>query len=189
MESLINKLKAMGNADQGLITLLSGLFVSRFFRKGAILCMPGQVLHALHFVDHGLVRGYFSRGREEHTSWILENGFINLSSGIFSRSVSTEYVAFLKDTLVYSLDLALVKTLAEKETRLIHLIMEICEEKAQERIQTEELLRIGHAEDRYLAFREFYERLLDLPIHDITASLMNIEPKYLYKIKKKYLRL
>lgn len=178
----------MENADQGLIALLSELFVSRFFRKGAILCMPGQVLHALHFVDHGLVRGYFSRGLEEHTSWILETGFIALSSGIFSRSVSIEYVAFLKDSWVYSLDMALVKTLAEKETRLIHLIMEICEEKAQERIQTEELLRIGHAEDRYLAFTQFYERLLDLPIHDITASLMNIEPKYLYKIKKKYLR-
>jgi len=68
------------------------------------------------------------------------------------------------------------------------MLIEIYEGQLNTVKNREQLLKVGHAEKRYLLFREEHPRLMGKLIHDVLASILSIEPKYLYKIKKKFFR-
>lgn len=68
------------------------------------------------------------------------------------------------------------------------MLIEIYEGQLNTVKNREQLLKIGHAEKRYLLFREEHPRLMEKLIHDVLASILSIETKYLYKIKKKFFR-
>lgn len=186
MERLIDKLLNLRTAEKHLVDRLQEIFVPKIFNKGLLLSMPDYSYPLIYFIEHGLVRGYFVSDEEEHTAWIMESGFLLPSAGFFSADPSIEYVGFLKESRGFALNLAKAEELARNEPRLYRMLLEIYEESLHAAKERELMLRIRYAEDRYLYFKEYHPRLIHLPIHDILASLLNIEPKYLFRIKRRY---
>lgn len=186
MQRLTYKLQNFRTAEKRLVDLLLDMFVPVVFHKGAILVTPIYSTPVLYFIEEGLVRGYFDSDGEQQTSWIMESGFLLPTKGIFSSNPGIEYISFLKDSRCYALNLFSVEELAVKEPRIYRMLLEIYEEGLREGKQRELLLRIKNAGERFLYFKSQHPRLIYLPIHDILASVLNIESKYLYRIKKIY---
>nr|WP_315419979.1 hypothetical protein [uncultured Pedobacter sp.] len=186
MERLIDKLMNLRTAEKHLVDRLQEIFVPKIFNKGLLLSMPEYSHPVIYFIEYGLVRGYFVSHEEEHTAWIMENGFLLPSAGFFTATPSVEYVSFLKKSSGFALNLTKAEELARNEPGLYRMLLEIYEESLHAGKERELMLRIRHAEDRYLYFRECHPKLIHLPIHDILASILNIEPKYLYRIKCRY---
>jgi len=186
MERLIDKLLNLRTADKHLVDCLLEIFVPKVFKKGLLLSMPEYSYPVIYFIEYGLVRGYFVSHEEEHSAWIIESGFMLPSAGFFTATPSIEYVSFLKESRGFTLNLAKADELARNEPRLYRMLLEIYEESLHAGKEREMMLRIRHAGDRYLYFRECHPKLIHLPIHDILASILNIEPKYLYRIKRRY---
>lgn len=186
MESLFNKLQNLRTAERRLLELLRDSFVPVFFYKGSILVSQIYAPPVLYFIEDGLVRGYFISDGEQQTSWIMENGFLLPPSGIFSSHSPLEYISFLKESHCYALNLARAEKLGLKEPTFYRMLLEIYEESLLDAKERELMLRIKDAGERFLYFKRQHPKLIYLPIHDILASILNIESKYLYRIKKIY---
>lgn len=186
MDSLNQRLMELKHADQQLVKLLEPLFMRQSYRKGMFLNTPYDSSPFICFIESGMVCGYSLEDKREHISWVTESGFILSSSNFFSYVPSSEYIYFLKDSKVYLLNLLRAKQLAEQNPALLFMLIEIYEEHFNLTKNREQLLKIGKAEKRYLLFREQYPTLMKKLIHSVLASILNIETKYLYKIKKKY---
>ncbi|MCX2575718.1 MULTISPECIES: Crp/Fnr family transcriptional regulator [Pedobacter] len=186
MKRLIEKLQSLQNANVNLAMQIAEMFVPKFFNKGLLLSTPDHSYPELYFIEDGLARGYFIHEGQEHTSWILEHGFILPTTSFFSFSQSIEYINFLKDSSGYALNLIQWNEHAKVNPKFSLILLEIYEENIQNVKQREQMLRIRHAETRFLHFRNLHPELINLPIHKILASLLAIESKYLFKIKRKY---
>ncbi|KQM65203.1 hypothetical protein ASE74_10045 [Pedobacter sp. Leaf216] len=186
MERLIDKLLNLRTAEKHLVDCLLDIFVPKVFEKGLLVSTPEYSFPVIYFIEHGLVRGYFVSGQEQHTAWIMESGFFLPSAGFFTGDLSIEYIGFLKESRGFALNLAKADELARKEPRLYRMLLEIYEESLHAGKERELMLRISNAADRYLYFKRHHPKLIYLPIHDILASILNIESKYLYRIKRLY---
>lgn len=188
MKRLIEKLQSLQNASESLVSQLVEIAVSKTFNKGLLLSTPDHSYPELYFIEEGLARGYFIFDGQENTSWILQSGFIFPTTSFFSFSHTNEFVNFLKNSSGYSISLSRWSELAKANPRFLMILLEIYEEHYQEITQREQMLRIRHAETRFLYFQDRHPELINLPIHKILASLLAIESKYLFKIKRKYRR-
>lgn len=186
MKRLIEKLENLKNGNENLAKKIAEISVPKIFKKGLLLSTPDHSYPELYFIESGLARGYFSHEEQENTSWILDQGFILPTVSFFSSAVSNDYINFLKDSSGYSLSISQWIGLGESDPSIFLLLLEIYEENLQKAKQREQMLRIRHAETRYLNFKIVHPELIDLPIHNTLASLMAIESKYLFKIKRKY---
>jgi len=186
MQRIIEKLQTLKSADPRLADLMASFFVPKSFKKGVLLSMPDYSYPILYFIEEGLVRGYFVNGEEERTAWVIESGFFLPSTGFFSNGASIEYVSFLKDSQTYALNLIQFDEQAAKSPGLYRMLLEIYEEHILEGKVRENMLRIHLAEQRYLYFKDRHPRLTELLSHDVLASYLSIDSKYLFFIKKKY---
>lgn len=188
MKRLIEKIQSLKNVKGHIAVQIADMFVPKTFNKGLLLSTPDHSYPELYFIEYGLARGYYVHQGQEYTSWILENGFILPATSFFSSSRSIEYINFLKDSSGYALNLNQWNEFAKVDTAFSLILLEIYEENIQNARQREQMLRIRHAETRFLHFQNLYPELINLPIHKILASLLGIESKYLFKIKRKYRR-
>jgi len=188
MKRLIEKLQSLQNINGHLAGQIAEMFVPKIFNKGLLLSTPDHSYPEIYFIENGLARGYFIHDGQEYTSWISENGFILPTTSFFSYSRSIEYINFLKDSSGYALNLNQWNEHAKINPAYSPILLEIYEENIQNVKQREQMLRIRHAETRFLHFQKLHPELINLPIHKILASLLGIESKYLFKIKRKYRR-
>lgn len=176
----------MRTAEPQQMEQLINAFIPKSFEKGLLLSTPEYSFPVLYYIERGLARGYFDSGDEQHTAWILEEGFILPSAGYFNDADSIEYISFLDHSTGYALNLNKADELARANPVIYRLLLEIYEQSLHQAKERELMLRITHAADRYLYFKKSHPKLVHLPIHNILASLLNIQAKYLYKIKQYY---
>ncbi|MFC3560192.1 Crp/Fnr family transcriptional regulator [Pedobacter jamesrossensis] len=183
---LIEKLRSLQNANAEIIDQIAESFIPKTFNKGLLLSTPEYSHPVLYYVENGLARGYFLHEGKENTSWIIESGFILPSTSFFAKTSSAEHISFISDSIGYSMNLSLIDDFAKVDPTFYRILLEIYEEDIHLRIQRERMLRIRHAETRFLHSQKEYPELIYLPIHNIIASFLNIESKYFFKIKRKY---
>jgi len=186
MKRLIEKLQSLRNANSKLVEQISDMFVHKVFKKGLLISTPDHSYPEIYFIEEGLARGYFIHDEVEYTSWILQSGFVLPTTSFFSKSRSIEYIDFLKDSSGYAINLQYWKDQGKLNPTLLILLLELYEENIQGIKLREQMLRIRHAETRFLFFKALFPELINLPIHKILASLLAIEAKYLFTIKRKY---
>ncbi|MCX3265633.1 Crp/Fnr family transcriptional regulator [Pedobacter agri] len=187
-ENLIETLKNMRMAEPHHLEELIHAFIPKSFEKGLLLSTPEYSFPVLYYIEKGLARGYFDSGDNQHTAWILEEGFILPSAGYFHDADSIEYISFLEHSTGYALNLNKADELGRENPVVYRILLEIYEQGLHQSKERELMLRITHAADRYLYFMQSHPKLVHLPIHNILASLLNIQAKYLYKIKQYYRR-
>ena len=186
MTRLLEKLNSLQNANSQLVDQISQMSVYKFFKKGLLLSTPDHSYPEIYFIEEGLIRGYFLHEGVEYTSWILQSGFVLPTTSFFSKSSSIEYIDFLKDSSGYAINLKHWLDQGKFNSALLFLLLELYEENLQKIKLREQMLRIRHAETRFLFFKELFPELINLPIHKILASMLAIESKYLFTIKRKY---
>lgn len=184
-EKLLRRLAALNAATPQSLQLIAGLFVPVFFRKGMILYLPDHSFPILYYIERGLLRAYFFYQQEEYTAWLMDEGFLIPFDSFFSPAPALEYIQFLSDSEGWSLNLSKAEALAQQEPQLYRMILEIYETELRQGKQRELMLRLGTAGQRIAFAEKSYGRVLDKVLHQVLASFLNIEDKYLYKVLKK----
>lgn len=182
--SLKEKLSSLNTATPQSVKLLTSLFVPVTFKKGMVLNIPDHSFPMLYFIEKGLLRGYFFHNNGEYTAWLMDNGFLLPSGGLFCKEPSIEYVQFLSDSEGWSLNLAKAETLAQHGPLMYRILLEIYEMQLHEGRRRELLIRLNTSNQRLEFAKKLFGNLLDKATHPVLASFLNIETKYLYKIMK-----
>lgn len=185
---LISRIAQFKSANSQNTKILEKLFVPISFRKGTLLAPPEHAYPILYYIQHGLVRGYFLIQDQEHTSWVMENGFLlPLKNTIINHPID-QYIFFMESSSGWSLNLAKAELIAQKDVQLNRILIEIYEEKIQESAQREMILRIPDAQKRMETFIQHHPNLATKISNKIFASLLHLNLKYFSKIKKDYFK-
>ncbi|RYG54093.1 MAG: Crp/Fnr family transcriptional regulator [Chitinophagaceae bacterium] len=184
-QSLHEKLSSLHTATPQSVKSLAGLFVPVTFRKGTLLMAPEHSYPILYLIDNGLLRGYFQYQNEEHTTWIMEEGFLLPLGGLFINEPSMEQVEFLEETIGWSLNIAKAGLLVQKEPQLYKMIIEIYEQKLADSKNINSMLRIRRAGERVEFVQKIRKNLIYRVLNRHLASFLNIGDKYLFAVKKK----
>lgn len=183
---LKSRLAKFKSANSQNITLLEKLFTPITFRKGTLLSSPVHAYPILHYIASGLVRGYFLIDNQEHTSWVIENGFLLPLNGKSAHLPYPQYICFMENSTGFSLNLAKAELIAQTDPQLNRILIEIYQEKIYESVLRESIFRIPEAKKRMVAFMQHYPTIASKINNEIFASLLHINFKYFSKIKKQY---
>lgn len=156
------------------------------FKKGSIISGPSHAYPMLYFVEDGLARGFIENLEQEHTLWVIQQGFILPSGGLICQRKSLEFVQFLKDTQTWSLNLSKATVLSKNsnEKAVLHqVLLEIYEEAIFDGKERELLLRLPQAKERYLRFKNRDNTLFYQLTIDILSSFLRMSRKQFSRIK------
>lgn len=178
-------LSRLDTATPDALQVLTNIFVPVTFKKGMVLTSSDQPCSKLYYIASGLVRGYFFYNNEEHTCWILEQGFLAPVAHPDGSGQAVEYIGFLTETHGWALNLNKAEVLAQKDPSMYRMLLEIYQDIILEGKARELMLRIQTADEKYQYIEQKNEPLLFKLNNQILASLLNIKLKYLYKVKKR----
>lgn len=184
---LTTRIAQFKSANTQNIKTLESLFMPITFRKGTLLSPPEHAYPILYYIEQGLVHGYFLIQNQEHSSWVIENGFLLPLNGTFGNQPSNQYISFMENSSGWSLNLTKAELIVQTDTQLNRILIEIYDEKIQQANQREMTLRIPEAQKRMETFMQHHPTLAAKINNKIFASLLHINPKYFSKIKKQYL--
>jgi CRP-like cAMP-binding protein len=185
---LISRIAQFKSANSKNIKLLESLFMPITFRKGTLLSPPEHAYPILYYIQQGLVRGYYLIEDQEYSSWVIENGFLLPLNNTVDSQPNSLYISFMETTSGWSLNLAKAELIAQNDTQLNRILIEIYDEKIQEAHQREMILRIPQAKKRMEIFMQYHSSIATKINNNIFASLLQINLKYFSKIKKQYLQ-
>lgn len=183
--TLIEKLKALQHATPEAASLLKDLFAPVFFKEGTSFPWHEQAAHYLYFIEEGLVRGYLYCKDEEHTCWIMDYGFLLPVNQSFTGA-ELEYTEFIRYSRGWVLNLEKALPLVQSQPVVCRMLFEIFQEHMQAGKIREMVLRLRSGDERFVFTQKQHRGLLDKIPHVVLASLLNVTPKYLYELKKKY---
>lgn len=156
----------------------------RNFDKKQKLIIPGEIENYLNFVEKGLVRKYFIKGREEKVTEIVnENHLINSMVSFISGLPSLYFVEAIEPTTVLSITNESLENLYnssfkfERLTRLIISAAYIQNEK-----QNYDQMRLS-VRERFIQFMQNNPDLLQRVPQKHLASYLNIKPETFSRMK------
>jgi CRP-like cAMP-binding protein len=154
------------------------------FKKGEIIYKSGDLCTQLMIITKGMVRGYFTHGSREITTWIsFDLEMFTSISGFFKREPGLESIQALEDTLIEYMEYVDIhKCLSTfKEFAIVNRVL--MEEYYMSAERRAFMAKIPLAMERY----EFYISHVDsafverIPKKHL-ASLLNMQPETLTRI-------
>jgi len=156
----------------------------RNFDKKQKLIIPGEIENYLNFVEKGLVRKYFIKGREEKVTEIVnENHLINSMVSFISGLPSLYFVEAIEPTTVLSITNESLENLYNssfKFERLTRLI--ISATYIQNERQNYDQMRLS-VRERFIQFMQNNPDLLQRVPQKHLASYLNIKPETFSRMK------
>lgn len=158
------------------------------YKKGEHICNSGEYCDKLFVLQKGLVRGYFSSGGKEITTWIsCDHELVTSISGFFDRKASRENIQCLEDTsaeyLLYD-DLKYSMEIFPEMGTIYRILLEQYYIHAEDRAF---LARIPGASERFRYFNTTYQRhLLKRAPYKYLASLLAMRPETFSRILNEF---
>jgi CRP-like cAMP-binding protein len=91
--------------DTPLQEAIQKIVKRRVLPKGAVLVTEGQIVDEVHFIEEGLIRAFYYKGRKEVTSWIAYQGrFIWPLPSYILRQPSRDNIQVLETATVLSMN-------------------------------------------------------------------------------------
>lgn len=158
----------------------------RTLKKGAILLNEGDISNQVHFIEQGLVRGFYYMNQKEITSWVISDGsFVWPLPSYLLRRPSRESIQLLETTVVLSIDRQDIEELTrvhEVFDELRCLIMEQYIVLYDERVR----MLLLKAEDRLEAYQKlFFDLHQRVPLKYI-ATYLGIDAATLSRLRGSY---
>lgn len=184
-QAFLQMVKSFGLEDHE-VELIARNTTIKFFPKGTILLKPGQVAKHCYMVLHGVVRSYYLKDGEEHsTAFYLEMEPVNSFTSFTLSKPSRHYLVCAEDAWLTVGDQEIEQKMCMLIPRLEHIIRREVE-MATGRAQDEhDLFIMSNPEERYLRLmKERKELLQRIPQHQI-ASYIGVTPESLSRIRKR----
>lgn len=183
LSTALNKYQLIDSAVQ---EALLRVVKRRTLPKGTILLTEGQVVDEVHFIEEGLIRGFYYQDKKEITSWMADEGrFIWPLPSYLLRQPSRENIQLLEPTTVLSIERQDVERLKRD-----HTVFDNLQGRIMERYIVLYDLRVRllllKAEDRFEAYQQLFPELYQrVPLRYI-ATYLGVDPATLSRIRSGY---
>lgn len=158
----------------------------RTFPKGAVLITEGQITDEVHFIEKGLIRAFYYRGKKEITSWMANEGrFIWPLPSYILRQPSPDNIQVLEPAMVLSINRRDLDELKQRYNAFGDLECRIMERYImlydfRVRIL---LLKVEERLEAYQqAFPDLYRRV---PLRHI-ATFLGVDPATVSRVRSSY---
>ena len=187
IDYLIHLLKTMYPISDVLKEEISQHLVSFEVEKDQILVEENGYCHYMYFILKGALMGRTTHnGKKIVTYMSIENDFVSSISGLYGKGVSKEEISAIENCSLIAIHNDVLNRLFMTQFDLNFMFRTMVEKyyiDAQERTH---IVRVGSAKERFLYFTQTKPGYMErLPLPHI-ASLLDMKPLTLIKIKKQY---
>ncbi|WP_170971136.1 Crp/Fnr family transcriptional regulator [Ilyomonas limi] len=104
MEKVLQLLNSISPLSPALESHLQHILKRNSFQKDSYLLQAGQVSNCIHYIELGLVRGFYYNGAQEINIWFMQAGNVVISAVSFMRQVkSSQYIQAVEDCITWSI--------------------------------------------------------------------------------------
>ncbi len=101
MESFFEHLSHLINFSPESKQAINDVIIRQTYKKGHILCAPGEICQNLWFIEKGVGRIFYTRNNKEVTEMIMTEGyFLGSWESFFSQTPSNRTVQLLENSVV-----------------------------------------------------------------------------------------
>lgn len=146
------------------------------YPKGHLLLQPGDTSNKIWFVEEGIVREFFipGKGREVTTQIVAANAFIYAPMSYLKEEPSCTVIEVIEKCRVIPID---------KSDVTEHFLRAVLEQTVLRAEKRFEILRLKRPDLRLEAFERLYPELCNRIPQYYVASLLNITPQTLSRIR------
>lgn len=173
-KTLPNKLKE---------ALFEGIHRNRF-ESSETFVSPGNFPGSIYFIKSGMVRGSIEGPKVKITTWFKQEGDIIIPQGVYQQQPSGEYISSIMKTTLLSLSITHLNKVIAAHPETVELLLLLMNEKADEGVYRERMLRITSAKERYNYFIERESHVLKRVPHFLIASYLNITKETFSRLNK-----
>jgi AraC-like DNA-binding protein len=161
--------------------------VSLELEKDAVLLAEGETSQFMYFILSGALMGYSTYKEKQIITYIsVENEFVSSISGMHGMKPSREGIMAVEPTRLIALPNAILLGLFEKYFDFNYIFRVMVQQYYQDAQERAHIIRVGNAKERYLYIIQTNPGIIDrFPLENI-ASLLNMEPLTLARIKKQH---
>lgn len=157
--------------------LLADKLRTKFFCKGELIVIPGQVQKELYFVKTGVQMSYFDTGDKIHViAFTYAPNLCAIPQSFSFQEPSDYFLTALKDSEVYYISFDELQQLFNQSQQLERLFRKMTEFVLKGMINRHTELHSLSIEARYKAFCKRSPHLLQLVPHKYIASYLSIDP-------------
>lgn len=156
----------------------------RKFEKRELLLKPGEVENYFNFIQHGLIRKYYVKGKEEiNTQISLERHIINCEESFHSRMPSQYYIETIEPSTVISISYQDLEEIFDKNKKMEHLGRLVITQSMIVKDRWQMQLLMMTPRERFLHFVTRNPELLQRVPQKYLASFLNIKPETFSRFK------
>ncbi len=161
--------------------------VAFYFKKGEILVEENEFCNYMYFIIKGALMGRTTyKGKKIVTYMSVENEFVSSISGLYGKSISKEEISAIEDSSLIAIHNDVLQRLFVSYFDLNFLFRVMIEQYYMDAQERTHIVRVGSAKERYLYFTQTKPGYMERLPHEYIASLLDMKPLTLIKIKKQY---
>ncbi|WP_428737343.1 Crp/Fnr family transcriptional regulator [Sulfurimonas sp.] len=171
---------------------ISSLYAPKYFKKGEIIFFAGNVCTKSYYLSDGQVRSYGIDSQGKEFTWSVHindknnkfSPFLGDLLSLLTQQESDIFFEALNDCTVYIAEYSKIEELYTSDIKWMQLAKEVAESHFVYFTQYNRMLKRLDAKERYLAIKSSFPIFEEiLPDYQL-ASLLDITPQSLSRIKK-----
>ena len=161
--------------------------VSVTLQKEEVLIAEGATCQYMYFILTGALMGYAThKGKKIVTYVSVENEFVSSISGMHGMRPSKEGIMAVEPTTMIALPNTIIMGLFEKHFDFNYIFRVMVQKYYMDAQERAHIIRVGNARERYLYFIQTTPGFIDRIPLEYVASLLDVKPDTLARIKKQY---
>jgi CRP-like cAMP-binding protein len=187
MKNLTIFLNQISSLSEQTLAMMESFFVYDELKKGEYFVREGVVAKEIAFLEHGVVRAFYTNkhGKEYNKNFFTGPAIIGSYASLISKEKNRLPQQALSDCSIWRINYDVIERLSENNYELERLRRKIAEQffVGNEKKQLE--MALLEAKDRYLIFKQEHPSFEDtIPQYHI-ASYLGISPTQLSRIRQK----
>ncbi len=187
MEKLINFLNQICPLSKQTLDSIVPLFISDRLMKGEYFVREGVIANEIAFLEHGVVRAFYSneQGKEYNKTFFTGPAIIGSYASLISKKKNRLPQQALTECSIWRINYDQIERLAENNYELERLRRTIAEKFFVENEKKQLEMALLEAKERYTIFRKEYPGLEDIIPQYQIASYLGISSTQLSRIRQK----
>lgn len=187
IDKVIQLLNRIYPVSDSFRNALHAHFVALELRKGATLISEGETCQYMYFIIRGALMGQTTHKKKKIVTYIsVENEFVSSISGMHGMGPTKEGIIAIEDSSLIAFPNHIILELFEHQFDLNYAFRMLVQQYYQDAQERSHIIRVGNAKERYHYFLQTKAGYIDrLPLAHI-ASLLDMQPKTLEKIRKQH---
>ncbi|WP_164735320.1 helix-turn-helix domain-containing protein [Pseudoflavitalea rhizosphaerae] len=187
IDKVIQLLNSIYPVSENFRNALNTHFMALELKKGATLINEGETCQYMYFIIKGALMGQTTYKKKKIVTYIsVANEFVSSISGMHGMAPTKEGIIAIEPTSLIAFPNQVILQLFEQQFDLNYAFRMLVQQYYQDAQERSHIIRVGNAKERYQYFLQTKPGYIDqIPLEHI-ASLLDMQPKTLEKIRKQH---